>query len=168
MISLFLLLLQFFSETGDQIEDKYSLTPGEIVYVVLGEDFSGGKKQPTTKHTPESTPTTNALENPDIQSKIVWWSNYRYAQLRFLVDQGQQNIPFRGILVKNGTEELGNLVANSHLSIPELRELILGLRSVVEDEKNGFAWGFHSASWETGRSTSVAVVRVSDGRFRVE
>jgi hypothetical protein len=39
------------------------------------------------------------------------------------------------------------------------------LREVVENPQNGLTWGFHTSEWDTGRSTSICLLRPSDGAW---
>lgn len=146
----------------------YTLTAGDTVYVSLGEDFNTKNKKSTPQSSTENTKPVDPNSGFGIsvvQERIAWWSSYHYAQLRFWVAQDNEGqTPCRGTPVANATQ-LGDLVAASFLSIPELREIVLALRDVVEDLQNGLAWGFHSTEWENGRSTSVCVMRARDGAW---
>lgn len=145
------------------------MTAGDTVYVSLGEEFNAKNKKAASQSTSDTQPRPvdpkTGFGIPVVQERISWWSTYHYAQLRFWVAQDNDgNSVCRGTPVSDATE-LGQLVAASYLSIPEYREVILALRDAVEDPQNGLSWGFHSAEWDNGRSTSVCILRAKDGAW---
>ena len=103
------------------------LQAGNTIYVSLGEDFNAANKA-SKKSTPDNQPRSDddpkaGLGHPVIRERMAWWSTYRYAQLRFWIAQDQTGgSACRGAPVADAAE-LGQLVASSHLSIPELREV---------------------------------------------
>jgi hypothetical protein len=116
-------------EGGTPIPNGHKLQPGDTIYVSLGEDFITKNKKSTAQ--PTTSTETSQVEDPNkgfgikvVQERMAWWAGYHYAQLRFWIAQDPAGrTACRGAPVSDAAE-LGQLVATSHLSIPELREVI--------------------------------------------
>lgn len=68
------------------------------------------------------------------------------------------------------TKALGDLIASSHLSVPEIRDLVQHLQPFVEkgldnDGQRLLEWRFRTRVWESGRLTAVAVTDPSTGEW---
>eukprot|EP01006_Ploeotia_vitrea_P064384 TRINITY_DN87703_c0_g1_i1.p1 TRINITY_DN87703_c0_g1~~TRINITY_DN87703_c0_g1_i1.p1 ORF type:complete len:433 (+),score=60.04 TRINITY_DN87703_c0_g1_i1:1-1299(+) len=97
--------------------------------------------------------------------EIAEWKEWRYPKLRFYVLFPQPDTS-TNLQTPPDTTTLGDLVADSLLSVPEIRELILHLQPLVENVGAALSWGFSTCfwekgepactqGWETGRRTSV-------------
>jgi hypothetical protein len=117
-------------EGGIDVTAGYELHVGDNVYVSLGEDFNAANK--ASKKPVQGADTQLQSEDPNagfgiaaVRERMAWWSSYRYAQLRFWIAQDPAgSSSCRGLPVPDAAE-LGQLVASSHLSIPEMREVRL-------------------------------------------
>ncbi len=141
------------------------LWDGNAAALTDGCKLYGGRAKEafTGKAVPKSVPATTVerTAEDEVAAQIVIWEGWRYPKLSFCVEQLNAQLSDGDVIECLGpdTALLGSRIAESHLSVPETRELVLALQKTVEDEKNGFQWGFHSKSFEDGRSTTVALMQ---------
>ena len=140
--------------------DWSDLADGSVLYGArVGEPFAG---KPVLVRPRDGAGTTKRPED-EIAAQIEIWEAWRYPKLSFFVEQANAQLSEDAQLENLGrdTAALGRRIAESHLSVPETRELVLALQKMVEDESNGYEWGFASETFEEGRSTTVGLMRDS-------
>lgn len=139
--------IKIFTKQGIEVEGGLVLEKGDLLIVCKpNEKFTGNFVKPTTTTTQQPTektqtnsdvviaPPGGSLSLPVIQNSVKWWSNYRFLNIKFSVTRGEGN-SFPGEKVSN-MNELGKVVEESYLTIPEIRELLLNLESTVDNPEN--------------------------------